>query len=174
MTTTNEPKQSQLQQEATTLSRVRIAEQVITNVLSALAIGALAAIGSLLLLLYQRIANYVVVPTHVLMAIVFFGLGALIMLVLVAVGAYVGIGVAIRRSNAIALAALGAVVGYAIGLSIKSGTFGALFRNAANKTAATGTDTHSTTPTPTSTPAATDDGVDLFAQITHDPPSPTD
>ncbi len=139
-----------------------------------MAIGALAAVGSLLLLLYQRIANYVVVPTNVLMAIVFFGLGALIMLVLVAVGAYVGIGVAIRRSNAIALAALGAVVGYAIGVSIKSGTFGTLFRNAASKTAATGTPTQTTKPDPTSAPAATNDAADLFAKITHDTPSPTD
>ena len=97
----DEPNQNALQMAAYTLSRARIAEQVIINVLSALAIGSLAAVGSLLLLLYQHIAHYIVVPTNVLMAIVFVGLGAVIMLVLVTIAAYLAIGIAICRSNAV-------------------------------------------------------------------------
>lgn len=82
--------------------------------LSALAIGSLAAVGSLLLLLYQRIAHYVVVPTNVLMAIVFVGLGAVIMLVLVTVAAYLAIGVAISQSNAVCWGIVSGLLGYAI------------------------------------------------------------
>lgn len=113
LATTDEPNQQSLQLVAYTLSRARIAEQVIINVLSALAIGSLAAVSSLLLLLYQRLAHYIVVPTNVLMAIVFVGLGAVLMLVVVAVAAYLAIGVAVSRNSAVAIGLLVGLIGWA-------------------------------------------------------------
>lgn len=115
MTITNDPNQRELQSAVYTLSRARIAEQVIINVLSALALGALAAVASLLLLLYQHVVQAIIVPTNVLLAIVFFGLGALVMLVLIAIGAYVSLRIAIHRSNAVTLGLLFGLIGYAAG-----------------------------------------------------------
>ncbi len=115
MATDDESDQHALRLQAYTLSRVRIFEQVLINALSALAIGALAGVGSLLLLLFQRIANFVIVPTNLLMAIVFLGLGALIMLVITALSLYTALRRAILRSNAFAFAVLFGLFGYAIG-----------------------------------------------------------
>ena len=122
MATTDESDQRALRLDAYTLSRMRIFEQVLINALSALAIGALAGVGSLLLLLFQRAVNFVVVPTNLLMAIVFFGLGALIMLVVVALSLYTTVRKAILNSNAFAFAVMFGLLGYAIGSKLDINT----------------------------------------------------
>jgi hypothetical protein len=110
LASTNDPHHRELQSAAYTLSRARIFEQVIINMLSALALGALAAVTSLLLLLYQHVAQAIIVPTNVLLAIMFFGLGALVMLVILGIVVYV----AIRRSTAVSIAVFLGLLGYAI------------------------------------------------------------
>jgi hypothetical protein len=106
--------QNQLQRGATTLLRASIAEKVIVNVLSAWAIGLSVWVLSLLVRLYQQITNSVVVPTNVLNAIGLFGVGALIMLVVVGVGAYVAFRVALKHSTPFFFAMLMGLIGYGI------------------------------------------------------------
>ncbi len=106
--------QQALQQAAYTLSWMRIWEQVIINVLSAMALTALSVGGALLLLLYQRLTSYIVVPTNVLIAVLFLSLGALVMLVVIALVAYLTFEVSMRRSRPFAYALMLGLIGYAL------------------------------------------------------------
>jgi hypothetical protein len=107
---TNDPSQSLLQLETSQSFRARVAEKVIINVLSALVLGALALIWSGGVLLYQHLVNVIIVPTNLLIAIVFLGLGALLTLIILGLVLFI----VIRRSNAVSLGLLLGLLGYAI------------------------------------------------------------
>lgn len=76
-----------LQPQGYEWSNTRIREQVTINVLSAVILALLTAFvafaGSSLGLLMQHVFDYIVVPTHLLSAIVFISLGIVITLLLV-------------------------------------------------------------------------------------------
>lgn len=83
------PDQETLKQATYILSWTRIREQVTSNVLSAITLSVLSGVLALMLLVYQRLAGYIVIPTNILMAIVFLGGGALLTLLTIAGMLYV-------------------------------------------------------------------------------------